>query len=67
MNGGKSTSTEGEFDTGCTHPVTTTAVVEGLKMKIEPLREVSEIIQADGEPLKLLGSCRIILESDNLG
>ena len=67
VNEGKSTSTEGVFDTGCTHPVTTTAVSEGLKMEIEPLREVSEIIQADGEPLKLLGSCRIFLESDNFG
>ena len=52
---------------GCTHPVTTTAVVEGLTIEVEPLREVSEIIQANGEPLKLLGSCRIFLESDNLG
>ena len=43
------------------------AAVEGLKMDIEPLGEVSEIIQADGEPLKLLGPCRIFLESDDLG
>ena len=47
--------------------MTTTAVVEGLKMEIEPIREVSEIIQADGESLKLLGSCRMFLKSDNLG
>ena len=60
LNGGKSTSTDGLFDTGCTHTVTTTAKIEGLKMEIEPLREVSEIIQADG-------SCRIFLESDKLG
>ena len=47
------------------HPVTTTAVVEGLKMELEPLKEVSEIIQVDGQPLKLLGFCRMFLESDN--
>ena len=47
LNGGKSTETEGAFDTGCTHPVTTTAVVEDLKLEIESLREVSKIIQAD--------------------
>ena len=47
------------FDTGCTHPVTTTAVVEDLKLEIEPLREISEIIQADRQSLKLL-------KSDNL-
>ena len=67
LNGGRSTGTEGIFDTGCTHPVTTTAVVKGLKMELEPLKEVSEIIQADGQPLKLLGLCRMFLESDNLG
>ena len=66
LNGGQSTVTEGTFDTGCTHPVTTTAVFEGLKMEIEPLREVSEIILADGQSLKLLGSVRMFLESDNL-
>ena len=62
LNGGRSTGTKGS-----THPVTTTVVVEGLKMKLEPLKEVSEIIQADGQPLKLLGLCRMFLESDNLG
>ena len=67
LNGEKSTRTEGVFNTGCTHLVTTTAVAEGLKMEIEPLREVSKIIQADGDPLKVLGSCRMFLESDNLG
>ena len=67
LNGGRSTGTEGTFETGCTHQVTTTAVVEGLKMELELLKEVSEIIQADGQPLKLLESCRMILESDNLG
>ena len=44
----------------------TTAVVEDLKLELEPLREVSEIIQADGNSLKLLGSVRMFLESDNL-
>ena len=48
LNGGESTETEGTLDTGCTHPVTTITVVEDLKLEIEPLREVSEIIQADG-------------------
>ena len=66
LNGEKSTETEGTFDTGCTHPVTTTAVVEGLKMEIKHLREVKEIIQADGQSLKLLGSVRMFLESDKL-
>ena len=53
LNGGESTETEGTLDTGCTHPVTTIAVVEDLKLEIEPLGEISEIIQADRQSLKL--------------
>ena len=35
---GQSTETKGTFDTGCsTHPVTMTAVVEDLKLEIEPI------------------------------
>ena len=59
LNGGESTEKEGTLDTGCTHPVTTIAVVEDLKLEIEPLGEISEIIQADRQSLKLL-------KSDNL-
>ena len=36
-------------------------------MELEPLKEVSEIIQVDGQPFKLLEYCRMFLESDNLG
>ena len=52
------------YCTGCTHPVTTTAVVEGLKMEIEPLRDVSEIIQVEGEPLRFLGSLSLTTSVD---
>ena len=37
LNGGKSTETEGTFNTGCTYPVTTSAVVKDLKLDLEPL------------------------------
>ena len=43
---------------GCTYSVTMTQVVDDLKLKLQPLQEVSEIIQASGQPLKLLGSSR---------
>ena len=66
LNGGKTTETEGTFDSGCTLPVTTTQVVEDRNLEIVPLDEVSEIIQADGKPLKLLGPVRMYLESENL-
>ena len=66
LNGGKTTESEGTFDSGCTFLLTTTQVVEDLNLKIEPLDEVSDIYQADGTPLKLLGSVWMFLESDNL-
>ena len=56
LNGGHTTDTEGTFDSGCTFPVTTTQVVEDLKLELKPLDEVSDIYQADEIPLKLLGS-----------
>ena len=61
LNGGKTTETERTFDSGCTFPVTTTQMVEDLNLEIEPLDEVSEIFQADGTRLKLLGSVRMFL------
>ena len=41
-------------------------MVEDLDLKIEPLTEVSDIYQADGTALKLLGTVRMFLESNNL-
>ena len=67
LNTGKSTYTDGVFDTGCTHPITTKSVVEGIGLKIEPLKEVLEIISANVKPLELLGSCRMFIKADNLG
>ena len=63
LNGGKTTESEGTFHSGCTFPVTTTQVVEDLDLKMEPLTEVSDIYQADGTALKLLGTIRMFLES----
>ena len=46
LNGGIHTETNAVFNTGCTHLITTKAVADGMKKKIEPLDEVLEIIQA---------------------
>ena len=66
LNGGKTTESEETFESGCTFPLTTTQVVEDLDLKIEPLTEVSDIYQADGTALKLLGTVRMFMEYDNL-
>ena len=34
LNGGNTRETDGTFNTGCTYPVTTTQVVEDLKLEL---------------------------------
>ena len=38
LYGGTCTETEAVFDTGCTHPITTKTLTEGMKKKIEVIR-----------------------------
>ena len=64
LNGGFHTNTDAVFDTGCTHPITTRAVAEGMKASIEPLDEVLENIQASGELRKILGTIRLYIEAE---
>ena len=66
LNGGKSAKTYGVFDSGCTAPITTKAVIDDMKMKLESVREPFEIIQADRTSLRLISLAMIFLESDNL-
>jgi len=44
----------------------TKSAIDDMKMKLNPVKEPFEIIQADGTPLRLIGSATIFLESDNL-
>ena len=55
------------FNIGCTHPITTKAVADGMETSIEPLNEVLEIIQASGELLKILGTIHKYIEADVFG
>ena len=63
---GKSAKTDGVFDSGCTAPITTKKVIDDMKMKLEPVKEPFNIIQADGTALRIIGSATVFLESDNL-
>ena len=51
LNKGTYTERDAVFNTGCTHPVTTKTVTDGMKKKIEPLDEILLIVQASGETL----------------
>ena len=66
-NGGKSTSVESIMDSGCTYPLTTTAVTKALNAEIEPLDEPLSIVEASGRLLKILGTVKLYLEADVLG
>ena len=55
------------MDTGCTFPVTTTAVVEGMKAEVIPLKEELDIIDASGKSLAVLRTCKMFIEKKILG
>ena len=50
------------MDTGCIFPVTTTAIVEGMKAEIIPLIEELDIIDVAGKSLTVLGTCKMFIE-----
>ena len=66
LNGGPSTDSDGCFDSGCTNPIVTREVTEDLKMKLDPVINPLNIIQADGSSLKVIGSSVLFLEAENL-
>ena len=66
LNGGRSTDSDGCFDSGCTNPIVTREVTEDLKMKLDPVINPLKIIQADGTALDVIGSVILYLESENL-
>ena len=45
LNGGRSTDSDGCFDSGCTNPIVTREVTEDLKMKLDPVINPLNIIQ----------------------
>ena len=55
------------MDTGCIFPVTTTAIVEGMKAEVIQLTEELDIIDASGKFLAVLGTCKIFIENKFLG
>ena len=61
LTGGRSARTDGVFDSGCTAPIMTKTVIDDMKMKLDPVKEPFEIIEADGTPLRLVGSAKIFL------
>ena len=67
MQGGRGTETDSLMDTGCTYPLTTTAVTEAQGIEVKPLTGSLEIIDTSGKALKILGTTRMFIHNRILG
>ena len=55
------------WDTGCTFPISSLAVIKQLKADIIPLTQDLTVIEASGSELKILGTAIIFMKSKILG
>ena len=55
------------WDTGCTFPIASLAVIKQLKADIIPLTQDLTIVEASGSELSLLGTATIFMETEVLG
>ena len=55
------------MDSGCTFPVTITAVTKEIKAEIIPLKEELNIVEAYGKILDVIGTCKMFIENEVLG
>ena len=66
MVGGKCTHTECVMDSGCSFPLTSTAVVEAIGAEVMPLTQKLEIIDASNCIMEIIGTARIYINNDVL-
>ena len=55
------------WDTGCTFPISSLAVIKQLKAEIIPLTQDLTIVEASGSELSILGTATIFMETEVLG
>ena len=67
MQGGRSTDTDSVTDTGCTFPITATAVAEGIAGEVKSLTEDLDIIDDSGKSLAILGTIKMFIDNRVLG
>ena len=67
VKGGKGVSVTTCWDTGCTFPISSMAVIKQLKAEIIPLTQDLTIVEASGAELSLLGTATIFMETEVLG
>ena len=67
LKGRKGVSVTTCWDTGCTFPISSLAVIKQLKAEIIPLTQDLTIVEASGSELSILGTATIFMETEVLG
>ena len=65
--GGKCTHTECIMDSGCTFPISSTAVAKAIGAEVKPLTKKVEIIDASGKIMDIIGTIRMDIDNRVLG
>ena len=65
--GGKCTHTECVMDSGCTFPITSTAVAEALGVEVKPLTKKLEIKGALDRFMEIIGTIQMYIDNRVLG
>ena len=55
------------MDSGCSFPITSTAVADGIGAEVKPLTSKLEIIDASGKIMDILGTIRMYINNRVLG
>lgn len=55
------------MDSGCSFPLTSTAVVEALGIEVKPLKEKLEMLDASNRIMEIIGTARIYIDNEVLG
>ena len=67
MTGGRCTHTDCVMDSGCSFPLTSTAVVETLGIEVKPLKEKLVMLDASNRIMEVIGTARIYIDNQVLG
>ena len=67
MVGGKCTHTDCVMDSGCSFPITSTAVAEAIGAEVMPLTQKLEIIDASNRIMEIIGTIKMYINNDVLG
>ena len=55
------------MDSGCSFPITSTAVAEGIGAEIKPLKNKLEIIDASNQVMDIIGTIKMYIYNQVLG